>query len=317
MPHNGAKGFWKICEYTISVSALDRHLYRARRVPGRRRHRPLLAVYILRTTDAHAPGRRSPGRPVRLPSLRASPLDGLGDKRASCSAEPRFSTSSHFISAKATAQSQRSRAFSWAAPALCSSCFGEMFYVTEGQQRALICIPLSAAMSEGLYLLICLLPSIAVALTAICVLPFLALLCLQKSLAEIEADVTAPLAPAPATPWRLWQPMPLRQYPRVFVEAHRWHRAGPKLRRRRGARQFRQRPFGGGPRLFLGRASTFRISARCSSRARSSVAELLAKGHRIGHRRQAVHLGKHHPRPRQKHLTRNRHSLPPGVGRPR
>lgn len=69
----------------------------------------------------------------------------------------------------------------------------EMFYVTEGQQRALICIPLSAAMSVGLYLLICLLPSIAVALTAVCVLPFLALLCLQKSLAEIEADVTAPL----------------------------------------------------------------------------------------------------------------------------
>lgn len=34
----------------------------------------------------------------------------------------------------------------------------EMFYVTEGQQRALICIPLSAAMSVGLYLLICLLP---------------------------------------------------------------------------------------------------------------------------------------------------------------
>ena len=28
----------------------------------------------------------------------------------------------------------------------------ELFYVTEGQQRALICIPLSAAMSVGLYL---------------------------------------------------------------------------------------------------------------------------------------------------------------------
>ena len=41
----------------------------------------------------------------------------------------------------------------------------------------------------------------------------------------------------------------LRQYPRVFVEAHRWHRAGPKLRRRRGARRFRGGgPFGGGPR---------------------------------------------------------------------
>ena len=69
----------------------------------------------------------------------------------------------------------------------------EMFYVTEGQQRALICIPLSAAMSVALYLLIRLLPPVAVALAAVCVLPFLALLCLQKSLAEIEADATAPL----------------------------------------------------------------------------------------------------------------------------
>ena len=85
----------------------------------------------------------------------------------------------------------------------------EMFYVTEGQQRALICIPLSAAMSVGLYLLICLLPSIAVALTAVCVLPFLALLCLQKSLAEIEADVTAPLT-RPAlrrAVGELWRPV--------------------------------------------------------------------------------------------------------------
>ncbi len=69
----------------------------------------------------------------------------------------------------------------------------EMFYVTEGQQRALICIPLSAAMSVAFYLLIRLLPPVAVALAAVCVLPFLALLCLQKSLAEIEADATAPL----------------------------------------------------------------------------------------------------------------------------
>ena len=51
-----------------------------------------------------------------------------------------------------------------------------MFYVTEGQQRALICIPLSAAMSVALYLRIRLLPPVAVALAAFCVLPFLALL---------------------------------------------------------------------------------------------------------------------------------------------
>ena len=42
-------------------------------------------------------------------------------------------------------------------------------------------------------MLIRLLPPVAVALAAVCVLPFLALLCLQKSLAEIEADATAPL----------------------------------------------------------------------------------------------------------------------------
>lgn len=85
----------------------------------------------------------------------------------------------------------------------------EMFYVTEGQQRALICIPLSAAMSVGLYLLISLLPPIAVAFVAVCVLPFLALLCLQKSLAEIEADVVAPLThPALARAVSdLWRPV--------------------------------------------------------------------------------------------------------------
>ena len=42
-------------------------------------------------------------------------------------------------------------------------------------------------------LLICLLPSIAVALTAVCVLPFLALLAFRRASPEIEADVTAPL----------------------------------------------------------------------------------------------------------------------------
>ena len=57
---------------------LDRHLHCARRVPGRGRYRRLLADLHSHRTDAHAPGRRSPGHPVRLPSLRASPLDGLG-----------------------------------------------------------------------------------------------------------------------------------------------------------------------------------------------------------------------------------------------
>lgn len=59
---------------------LDRHLHCARRVPGRGRYRRLLADLHSHRTDAHAPGRRSPGHPVRLPSLRASPLDGLGSE---------------------------------------------------------------------------------------------------------------------------------------------------------------------------------------------------------------------------------------------
>ena len=74
---------------------LDRHLHRARRVPGRGRYRRLLADLHSHRTDAHAPGRRSPGRPVRLPSLRASPLDGLGGEllaqRSRASLLPRIS----------------------------------------------------------------------------------------------------------------------------------------------------------------------------------------------------------------------------------
>ena len=49
---------------TSASAFLDRHLYRARRVPGRRRRRRLLADLHSHRTDAHAPGRRSPGRPV-------------------------------------------------------------------------------------------------------------------------------------------------------------------------------------------------------------------------------------------------------------
>ena len=59
---------------------LDRHLYRARRVPGRGRHRRLLANVHPHRASTHALGCRSPRRPVRLPSLRASPLDGLGSE---------------------------------------------------------------------------------------------------------------------------------------------------------------------------------------------------------------------------------------------
>lgn len=72
----------------------------------------------------------------------------------------------------------------------------ELFYVTEGQQRALICIPLSAAMSVALYLAISLLPPVAMAFVTVTVLPFLALASLQKSLAEIEMDAVPPLTRA-------------------------------------------------------------------------------------------------------------------------
>ena len=109
----------------------------------------------------------------------------------------------------------------------------EMFYVTEGQQRALICIPLSAAMSVALYLLIRLLPPVAVALAAVCVLPFLALLCLQKSLAEIEADATAPLT-RPAlrrAVGDLWRPRSASASS-VFRGSSSPHRAGPARRPR-------------------------------------------------------------------------------------
>ena len=69
----------------------------------------------------------------------------------------------------------------------------ELFYVTEGQQRALICIPLSAAMSVVLYLIVGMLPAVAMAFVTVTVLPFLSLVSLQRSLAEIEMDAVPAL----------------------------------------------------------------------------------------------------------------------------
>lgn len=69
----------------------------------------------------------------------------------------------------------------------------ELFYVTEGQQRALICIPLSAAMSVALYLIVSMLPAVAMAFVTVTVLPFLSLVSLQRSLAEIEMDAVPAL----------------------------------------------------------------------------------------------------------------------------
>lgn len=85
----------------------------------------------------------------------------------------------------------------------------ELFYVTEGQQRALICIPLSAAMSVGLYLLVVLLPLAIMVFATVTILPFVALICLQKSLEEIELD-TVPLLDRPALRAAvadLWRPV--------------------------------------------------------------------------------------------------------------
>lgn len=197
----------------------------------------------------------------------------------------------------------------------------EMFYVTEGQQRALICIPLSAAMSVGLYLLICLLSPIAVALTAVCVLPFLALLCLQKSLAEIEADATAPLT-RPAlmrAVGDLWRPVLC-----ACILGFSW-----KL-----IAGIEPAQSSGGAAVLVGFAAAallvvalelflpkgFDILHICQVLfpARDRGGRAAHEGpHGIGHRRQAVHLGKHHSRPRQKHLQETRHPLPPRTGRSR
>ena len=247
---------------------LDRHLHRARRVPGRGRYRRLLADLHSHRTDAHAPGRRSPGHPVRLPSLRASPLDGLGGElhaqRSRASLLPRIPF---------RPRRRRDRELQ-AGILMGGSCIlffllWEMFYVTEGQQRALICIPLSAAMSVGLYLLICLLPPIAVALTAVCVLPFLALLCLQKSLAEIEADATAPLT-RPAlrrAVGDLWRPVLCVMHPSGFRGSSSPASSRPKAPAApRCSSVSRRRPFWWWPSsCFSRRASTSCISARCSS----------------------------------------------------
>ncbi len=63
----------------LGFGFLDRHLYRARRVPGRRRRRRLLADLYSHRTDAHAHGRKQAlGALCAFPPLRASPLDGLG-----------------------------------------------------------------------------------------------------------------------------------------------------------------------------------------------------------------------------------------------
>ncbi len=65
-------------------------------------------IYILTEQTLMPLAVGSPGRPVRLPPLRASPLDGLGGELHA--QRSRASLLSRFISAKATAPSRRSRA---------------------------------------------------------------------------------------------------------------------------------------------------------------------------------------------------------------
>ena len=298
---------------------LDRHLHCARRVPGRGRHRRLLANVHPHRASTHALGCRSPRalcafRHRELPHWTASAASFMLSGAALL-----YFLAFHF--------GQGDGVIAAAAGILmggsCTLFFllWEMFYVTEGQQRALICIPLSAAMSVGLYLLICLLPSIAVALTAVCVLPFLALLCLQKSLAEIEADVTAPLT-RPAlrrAVGDLWRPVLC-----VSILGFSWKLiAGIEPAQSSGGAAVLV-GFAAAAllvvalELFLSKGFDILHICQVLFPARDRGGRVAHEGpHRIGHRRQTVHLGKHHPRPRQKHLQETRHPLPPRVSRPR
>ncbi len=85
----------------------------------------------------------------------------------------------------------------------------ELFYVTEGEQRAVVCIPLSAAMSVGIFLLLSLLPQMAQMFCTVIVLPLLCLLTLQRSLDEIEMYEPRKLTGADArrAVGNLWQPV--------------------------------------------------------------------------------------------------------------
>lgn len=69
----------------------------------------------------------------------------------------------------------------------------QTFFVTEGQQRAIIYIPLSAVLSMVLYSVVLLLPLPALIFAAVVVLPFLALFSLDRSLGEIEMYRIVPL----------------------------------------------------------------------------------------------------------------------------
>lgn len=228
---------------------LDRHLHCARRVPGRGRYRRLLADLHSHRTDAHAPGRRSPGHPVRLPSLRASPLDGLGGElhaqRSRASLLPRIPFRPRRRRDRSCGRHSHGWLLHLVLPAL-----GNVLRNRRPAARSHLHSPFGGHVGGPL---LAHLPSalnrcgsdrrLRAAVSG-------ASLPSEEPRRDRGRRHSAPHASRPKT--RRGRPMAaraLRQYPRVFVEAHRWHRASPKLRRRRGARRFRGGgPFGGGPR---------------------------------------------------------------------
>lgn len=85
----------------------------------------------------------------------------------------------------------------------------QTFFVTEGQQRAIIYIPLSAVLSMVLYSIVLLLPLPALIFAAVVALPFLAMFSLYRSLSEIEMYPIARLdrAAVKQVVGDLWKPV--------------------------------------------------------------------------------------------------------------
>lgn len=85
----------------------------------------------------------------------------------------------------------------------------QTFFATEGQQHAVVYIPVSVAFSVALYFLVMLLPLTLLAFVSIAVLPCLATLTLEKSLSEVEMYAVEPFdrASLRLTARELWRPV--------------------------------------------------------------------------------------------------------------
>ncbi len=85
----------------------------------------------------------------------------------------------------------------------------EVFFVSEGQQRAIIYIPLSAVLSIILYFAVNQLPSEVLLFVSVIVLPFCAQFTLQKSLGEVNMYTLRPFTASTAkkTASDLWRPI--------------------------------------------------------------------------------------------------------------